>query len=146
MLPRNLPSTLALAALVGCAPVAAADLTVTAVIQGRAHVVPVAQGPLTITAEDVRRGYLDASAALPLQVQQGPARSLNLWVRVRSAAVERLQVTASSSSVELDAGGGLLPLLAGRGGALPPLRIRIFLRPGVAPGAYPWPLQVGALF
>lgn len=144
MLPRDLPSTLALAALMGCGPAGAADLTVTAVVQGRAHVVPVAQGPLTITAEDVRRGYLDTSAALPLQVQQGVARSLNLWVRVRSAAVERLQVAASSTRVELDADGGVVPVLAGSG-ALPALRIRFFLRPDAVPGAYPWPLQVGAL-
>ncbi|HYF21620.1 MAG TPA: hypothetical protein VEA40_27410 [Ramlibacter sp.] len=147
MAPRSFLIRLVLVALGAGEPAAAANLTVTAVIPARAHLRPGEPQPvLVISQEDVDQGYVDASTPLPLHLQEAAARGLNLVLTMRPGPFDRLQVLAASAGVQAGAAAALIPVLAGSRGALPPLRIRFFLRPGAAPGSYPWPLQIGANF
>jgi hypothetical protein len=99
---------------------------------------------LNITPEDVARGYIDVPAATDLMARTNDRNGFSLSFDARSNVFRKAQVTGLGSGVELGPEGGIAHQPFAGKQMLMRLSYRFFLAPGVAPGSYPWPLQISS--
>ena len=134
----------AVALAVASASTGAATLVVTAVVLPKASVtLAAAPAVLDITADDVRRGYVDAHAPLPLAMRSTSNRGMRLFIGLRSAHIRQARVEGLGAPMHLPAAGGFALLPAARERAVA-LQFRFYLDPATPPGTYPWPVQLEA--
>ncbi|MCC7411394.1 MAG: hypothetical protein IT495_07175, partial [Gammaproteobacteria bacterium] len=114
-----------------------------------ATVLPVAglyaPAPATVRVmpADVVAGYLDCSAAIPLEIRSN-TRGYVLDVAPLPNPFREVRITGLDAEVMIGRDGGQI---VQRPGVHPQrlrlqLRCRFALEPGAAPGEYPWPLQL----
>ena len=99
---------------------------------------------LTVTPEDVARGYIDAPAATDLMARTNDRNGFSLSFDPRSNLFQKAQVTGFGSGAEIGPGGGFAHQPYTGNQMLMRLSYRFFLAPEVAPGNYPWPLQISS--
>ena len=99
---------------------------------------------LNVTPEDVARGYIDVPAATDLMARTNDRNGFSLSFDARSNLFRRAQVTGLGSGVELGPKGGIAHQPFAGTQMLMRLSYRFFLAPEVAPGSYPWPLQISS--
>jgi hypothetical protein len=99
---------------------------------------------LNVTPEDIARGYIDVPAATDLMAKTNDRNGFSLSFDARSNVFRKAQVTGLAGGLELGPEGGMAhqPFTGNR--MLMRLSYRFFLAPGVAPGSYPWPLQISS--
>lgn len=99
---------------------------------------------LDVTAEDVARGYIDVPAATDLMAKTNDRNGFSLSFDARSNVFRKAQVTGLVSGLELGPDGGMAHQPFTGNQMLMRLSYRFFLAPEVAPGSYPWPLQISS--
>jgi hypothetical protein len=99
---------------------------------------------LNITPEDVARGYVDVPAATDLMAKTNDRNGFSLSFDARSNVFRKAQITGLAHGLELGAEGGLVHQPFTGNQMLMRLSYRFFLAPEVAPGSYPWPLQISS--
>ena len=99
---------------------------------------------LNVTPEDIARGYIDVPAATDLIARTNDRNGFSLSFDARSNVFRKAQVTGLGSGVELGPEGGIAHQPFAGKQMLMRLSYRFFLAPGVAPGSYPWPLQISS--
>jgi hypothetical protein len=99
---------------------------------------------LNVTPEDVARGYVDVPAATDLVAKTNDRNGFSLSFNARSNVFRRAQVTGLAGGVELGREGGMAHQPFTGHQMLMRLSYRFFLAPEVAPGSYPWPLQISS--
>jgi hypothetical protein len=98
---------------------------------------------LTVTAHDVARGYLEVPAASAFTVTTNAAEGYAIDFHPRSDVFSSVFVTGLPDPVEIGAHGGTATLDHPHGRATShQLSYRFILRRDLAPGRYPWPLQM----
>lgn len=99
---------------------------------------------LNVTPEDIARGYVDVPAATDLMAKTNDRNGFSLSFDARSNVFRKAQVTGLVGGLELGPEGGMAhqPFTGNR--MLMRLSYRFFLAPEVAPGSYPWPLQISS--
>ena len=99
---------------------------------------------LVVTAQDVARGYVDVSAGSRFEItHRGPCM---FEFRPLGTIFRGVKVSGGEGAAEFGAEGGTM-LQKTSGGAAAPVAInyRFQLAPGVAAGAYNWPLSLTVL-
>jgi hypothetical protein len=99
---------------------------------------------LNVTPEDVARGYIDVPAATDLMARTNDRNGFALSFDARSNVFRKAQVTGLASGLELGPEGGMAHQPFAGKQMLMRLSYRFFLAPEVAPGSYPWPLQISS--
>ncbi|HEX4523394.1 MAG TPA: hypothetical protein VH704_07730 [Casimicrobiaceae bacterium] len=99
---------------------------------------------LNVTPEDVARGYVDVPAATDLMAKTNDRNGFSLSFDARSNVFRKAQITGLAHGLELGAEGGLVHQPFTGKQMLMRLSYRFFLAPEVAPGSYPWPLQISS--
>jgi SOS response regulatory protein OraA/RecX len=99
---------------------------------------------LDVTPEDVARGYIDVPAATDLMAKTNDRNGFSLSFDARSNVFRKAQVTGLVSGLELGPDGGMAHQPFTGNQMLMRLSYRFFLAPEVAPGSYPWPLQISS--
>jgi len=99
---------------------------------------------LNVTPEDIARGYIDVPAATDLMARTNDRNGFSLSFDARSNLFRKAQVTGLGSGVELGPEGGIAHQPFAGKQLLMRLSYRFFLAPEVAPGSYPWPLQISS--
>lgn len=99
---------------------------------------------LNVTPEDVVRGYIDVPAATDLMAKTNDRNGFSLSFDARSNVFKKAQVTGLVSGLEIGPEGGLAHQPFTGNQMLMRLSYRFFLAPEVAPGTYPWPLQISS--
>jgi hypothetical protein len=99
---------------------------------------------LTVTAEDVTRGYVDVSAGTQLLARSNDPNGFSVSFSPRAGIFDSAKITGLGSDVEIGrTGGSVHRSYTGREASML-LGYRFVLSPDVAPGSYPWPLQISA--
>lgn len=99
---------------------------------------------LTVTEADAVRGYVDVPAGTALRAVANDRQGFTIRFDPRLRLFERVTVAGLERSVELGPNGGSARhAYAGRDVALR-LSYRFYLAAGIAPGQYPWPLQISS--
>ncbi len=103
----------------------------------------VRQAPtLTVTPADVDRGYVDVAAGTLLRARTNDRQGFTVRFDPRLRLFDRATVAGIGAEVEIGPDGGFAShAYSGRDAALE-LSYRFHLASGIAPGSYPWPLQV----
>jgi len=99
---------------------------------------------LDVTPEDVARGYIDVAAATDLMARTNDRNGFSLSFDARSSVFRKAQVTGLVNGLEIGPDGGLVHQPFTGSQMLMRLSYRFFLAPEVAPGSYPWPLQISS--
>ena len=99
---------------------------------------------LNVTPEDIARGYVDVPAATDLMAKTNDRNGFSLSFDARSNVFRRAQVTGLAGGLELGPEGGMAHQPFTGNQMLMRLSYRFFLAPEVAPGSYPWPLQISS--
>ena len=99
---------------------------------------------LDVTPEDVARGYIDVPAATDLMAKTNDRNGFSLSFDARSNVFRKAQVTGLVNGLELGPDGGMTHQPFTGNQMLMRLSYRFFLAPEVAPGSYPWPLQISS--
>ena len=99
---------------------------------------------LNVTPEDVVRGYIDVPAATDLMAKTNDRNGFSLSFDARSNVFRKAQVTGLVNGLELGPDGGMTHQPFTGNQMLMRLSYRFFLAPEVAPGSYPWPLQISS--
>ena len=99
---------------------------------------------LDVTPEDVARGYIDVPAATDLMARTNDRNGFALSFDARSSVFRKAQVIGLASGLELGPEGGIAHQPFAGKQMLMRLSYRFFLAPEVAPGSYPWPLQISS--
>src|SRR5204863_10007157 len=97
---------------------------------------------LVVTAQDIERGYVEVIGGSRFEVRnKGPSL---IEVRPLNPIFRAVRVTGPEGSAEFDASGGtMMQRFASNGNAVGvSLAYRFQLAPGVAPGAYKWPIAL----
>ncbi len=98
---------------------------------------------LTITESDVRRGYINISAATQFSVTSNVATGFVVDFYPQTDLFVSAQVTGLQAPAEVGASGGSAHQNGPRGRiSLHLLDYRFQLRPDVVPGIYPWPMKI----
>lgn len=99
---------------------------------------------LNVTADDVARGYIDVPAATDLMAHTNDRNGFSLSFDARSTVFRKAQVTGLFNGLEIGPEGGMVHQPFAGNQLLLRLSYRFFLAPEVAPGSYPWPLQISS--
>lgn len=99
---------------------------------------------LDVTTEDIARGYIDVPAATHLMAKTNDRNGFSLSFDARSNVFRRAQVTGLARGLDLGPEGGMAHQPFTGKQMLMRLSYRFFLAPEVAPGSYPWPLQISS--
>ena len=99
---------------------------------------------LDVTAEDSARGYIDVPAATDLMAKTNDRNGFSLSFDARSNVFRKAQVTGLAGGLVLGPEGGMTHQPFTGNQMLMRLSYRFFLAPEVAPGSYPWPLQISS--
>jgi hypothetical protein len=99
---------------------------------------------LNVTPEDIARGYVDVPAATDLMAKTNDRNGFSLSFDPRSNVFRKAQVTGLAGGLELGPEGGMVHQPFTGKQMLMRLSYRFFLAPEVAPGSYPWPLQISS--
>jgi len=99
---------------------------------------------LDVTPEDIARGYIDVPAATDLMAKTNDRNGFSLSFDARSNVFRKAQVTGLVNGLELGPEGGMTHQPFTGNQMLMRLSYRFFLAPEVAPGSYPWPLQISS--
>jgi hypothetical protein len=99
---------------------------------------------LNVTPDDIVRGYIDVPAATDLMAKTNDRNGFSLSFDARSNVFRKAQVTGLATGLELGPEGGLVHQPFTGNQMLMRLSYRFFLAPEVAPGSYPWPLQISS--
>jgi hypothetical protein len=99
---------------------------------------------LSVTADDVARGYIDVPAATDLMAHTNDRNGFSLSFDARSTVFRKAQVTGLVNGLEIGPEGGWVHQPFAGNQMLLRLSYRFFLAPEVAPGSYPWPLQISS--
>ena len=98
---------------------------------------------LVITGTDVARGYVDANAATAFTVTTNTFDPYVVDFRPVNSVFSAVVVSGLGSPVEIGPDGGTTVYRAPHGRvATHQLAYRFILNKGLAPGIYPWPLQI----
>ncbi len=99
---------------------------------------------LTITPADVTRGYVDVVGGTSLRARSNDHQGFTVNFDPRARLFERATIQGLGGSVDIGPdGGAVYHTYAGRDTALE-LSYRFYLSSGLAPGSYPWPLQISS--
>ena len=98
---------------------------------------------LVISARDVREAFVDVPQPTRVRISNNNPQGYALLVSPRMPGITALVVREAGVQVTLGAAGGAIPE-RGRVGVHMPLslRYRFLLDPRVAPGRYPWPVEL----
>ena len=99
---------------------------------------------LNVTPEDIARGYIDVPAATDLMAKTNDRNGFSLSFDARSNVFRKAQVIGLGSGLELGPEGGIAHQPFTGKQMLMRLSYRFFLAPEIAPGSYPWPLQISS--
>ena len=99
---------------------------------------------LQVTPEDIARGYVDVPGATDLMARTNDHNGFSLSFDARSNVFRKARVTGLGNGVELGPEGGIAHQPFAGNQMLMRLSYRFFLAPDVAPGNYPWPLQISS--
>jgi hypothetical protein len=98
---------------------------------------------LVVTQQDVQRGYVDVPGASRFEIRnKGPCV---FEFRAVGEVFRSVRVSAPQSVAEFGAGGGSMIQQGGHGAEHVAVHYRFALAPGVAAGAYDWPLALTVL-
>jgi len=98
---------------------------------------------LQISADDLRRGYLDVPQPLALVIKSNSPTGFAVDVATLEPVASAIVIHGLDGDVSLGADGGTIVQRWRRPQAVSlSLRIRLILAPGLAPGSYPWPMQL----
>jgi hypothetical protein len=98
---------------------------------------------IAVTAGDVRQGYLDLEEASTLVLTSNSATGFAMSVAFDRRIVRSVELRVAGHTLSSSQPGDAIAVLAPRI-MRKPLRVsyRLYLLPGVEPGAYDWPLSV----
>ncbi len=99
---------------------------------------------LNVTPDDIARGYVDVPAATDLMAKTNDRNGFSVSFDARSNVFRKAQVTGLTGGIELGPEGGMAHQPFTGTQMLMRLSYRFFLAPEVAPGSYPWPLQISS--
>ena len=99
---------------------------------------------LTVTAADVARGYVDVSAGTEVMARSNDTNGFSVNFTPRAGVFDSAKITGLGSEVEIDRSGGSVHRAYTGHEASMLLGYRFVLARDVAPGSYPWPLQISA--
>jgi hypothetical protein len=105
----------------------------------------VRQAPLlNITPADVARGYVDVPGGTSLRAMSNDHKGFTVSFDPRARLFDRATIQGLGARVDIGPDGGAAQhTYAGRDTALE-LSYRFYLSAGLAPGRYPWPLQISS--
>jgi hypothetical protein len=122
-----------------------AGMRISATVAPYTHLDLIAQAAtLTVTAEDVQRGYVDVSAGTHLMARSNDPNGFSVNFTPRAGVFNSAKITGLGSDVEIDRTGGSVHRAYTGHEASMQLGYRFVLSRDVAPGNYPWPLQISA--
>jgi hypothetical protein len=103
-------------------------------------------GAVVVTMADIQRGYVDVPAAAQVAVQANTPGYL-LEFGSEGDFIRQIVVRGLGTEVQLSPAGGLVtqPAPAGNVKATLALGFRFILSESAQPGAYAWPMRIGAL-
>lgn len=122
-----------------------ASLIVGATVQPVARIqaasMPVA---VFVSAADVRRGYVEVRQPASLEVNSNSPDGIALDLMTMSPLMTSMIVSGLDAEQSLGADGGtLIQRWQHPQSRRMSLRFKFMLAPGIAPGRYPWPVQLG---
>jgi hypothetical protein len=98
---------------------------------------------LVISARDVREAFVDVAQPTRVRISNNNPQGYALLVSPRMPGITALVVREAGVQVTLGAAGGAIPERGQVGVRMPlSLRYRFMLDPRVAPGRYPWPVEL----
>lgn len=103
---------------------------------------------LVITNVDIRRGYVEISAASRINVKTNNHAGCILAFQVMGGArplIDSVSVNIGGREVQLSSDGGWVPQPFVRGGATQDISYRFVLSKEAQPGTYNWPLTISVL-
>jgi len=99
---------------------------------------------LTVTPADVSRGFVDVPSGTALRAISNDRQGFTVSFDPRLRVFERVRIMGLDGNVEIGPeGGAARHTYSGRDTSLE-LSYRFYLAAGVAPGSYPWPLQISS--
>jgi hypothetical protein len=99
---------------------------------------------LTVTPADVSRGFVDVPSGTALRAVSNDHQGFTVSFDPRLRVFERVRILGLDGSVEIGPNGGAAHhAYSGRDTSLE-LSYRFYLAAGLAPGSYPWPLQISS--
>lgn len=146
----RLTSTVALFLLLGASWAHAdgnrAALTLTASVQPVLYQKTLHQtGILQIRPADIARGYVEIAGGTVVEIRTNEQAGYDLWFEISEGPVDRVWVIDRDRTTALSPTGGLIhQAYPGRSLEVKRLDYRLYLKPDIQPGAYPWPLHVAA--
>lgn len=116
-----------------------------------ARVLPVARlvavaspAGFTVTPDDVRRGYVNVVEPVRLQVASNSRAGFQLDVHNLAQDIPSLHLEGLGAPVDLPGEGGtVVQRWSAPSQAAVTLRFTFRLNEAIAPGSYPWPVQLG---
>jgi hypothetical protein len=105
----------------------------------------VRQAPLlTVTSADVARGYVDVAGGTSLRALSNDHRGFTVSFEPRARLFERATIVGLGGDLNIGPDGGSVQHhYTGRDTSLE-LSYRFYLAASLAPGSYPWPLQISS--
>jgi hypothetical protein len=99
---------------------------------------------LNVTPADLARGYVDVPAGTALRAQSNDEKGFTFSFDPRTHLFLRVTIMGLGGNVDIGPEGGAAHhAYSGRDTALE-LSYRFYLASGLAPGSYPWPLQISS--
>jgi hypothetical protein len=128
---------------------ATTKITIAAVVREHTSMKVLAQAQeLVVTNTDVKRGYVEVSAAARINVKSNNPAGYLLTFEVIGGPMPFLNsmyVLVGGREVQLSPGGGWIPQPYIRGGVTTDVSCRFALSKDAQPGTYHWPLMISVL-
>jgi len=128
---------------------ATTKITIAAVVREHTSMKVLAQAQeLVVTNTDVKRGYVEVSAAARINVKSNNPAGYLLTFEVIGGPMPFLNsmyVLVGGREVQLTPGGGWIPQPYIRGGVTTDVSCRFALSKDAQPGTYHWPLMISVL-
>lgn len=99
---------------------------------------------LKVAAEDVARGYVDVKAGTRLKARTNDRNGFSVRFNPRARVFDKAKISGLGNDVEIGPEGGSIHQPYAGPETDIQLSYRFFLADGVAPGDYPWPVQISA--
>lgn len=98
---------------------------------------------IQLSAQDIEHGVVDVPAAMQVEIRSNSSQGYVLNVQPRAAVFIRAQISGLDSVVEVGPEGGSVVQRWQRERVQRlSMGYRFYLMPGLAPGIYPWPVQL----
>lgn len=132
----------------GASPGASGKVQVTARVLPRAEARILSQpSAVLVTEEDVRRGFVDPSPGILVEVESNlPGGILLVFdgIPMEPGMFRAAEIRGLGGQVRIDPAGGWVPVSPGKGRAVFRLECRFLLGKDSVPGRYPWPYSLSA--